>query len=375
MLDKNQVENLDSFANQVITAYEKNGKYVTLTRADGTRFTFTVSGVDGSEGTKGDKGDTGDRGISAYESYKNANRTTANSETEWIYSLKGETGDKGAPGRNGVKGDTGATGITPTFEVGTITTLSPGSTPTASLEKNGNTYKINVGIPKGGVGLSGADGTTPSLYMGTVTTIANNGTPTISVTKDGNNYYLNLGIPRGPTGTTGEVTAGGNGTEPTVNFNVSMGTVTSVSKSVSGNTWTISLTIPTGAKGDTGDVGPSGNDGNSIMSAVPIYVSTTSSDADVVNKPNPASFNGGSSNNGAFFGIIGKDMINNKTGFGMNISWGSTYYYAAMQWVVLGLSGTDDASIDHLSRAVINNNNYFNGLWNSQTISHGWFYT
>lgn len=373
MLDKNQVENLDDFSRQVITAYDKTGNLVTLTRADGTEFKFTVAESDGTEGIKGDTGDIGDRGLSAFESYKSAGRTTAENETEWIHSLKGETGDKGAPGANGRKGDTGIAGISPTFEVGSVTTLSPDADPTASLEKSGNTYKIHVGIPRGNAGAPGSDGTIPSLSIGTVTTIANNGAPSLTITKNGDNYLLNLGIPRGATGQPGTVVTGQYGTEPTVNFSVSMGTVAAVTKTVDGTNWTINLTVPAGAKGDAGNPGPDGANGNSLLPSVPIYIATTSSNSNIVNKPLPASVNGTSSN-GVFFGMIGRNMLNERTGFGMSMSWGSTYYYAAFQWCVLGLAGTEDVTADHLSRGVINNKNYFYGLSDTETISHGWFY-
>ena len=299
MLDKKQVEGLENFSGLVITGYSRNGNVVTLTRADGTEFSFTTYGGEGVQGSKGPTGDTGDTGASAYQAYVRDGRTSAASETAWINSLKGETGDAGAAGTNGSKGSTGSAGTTPTFSVGTVTKLSAGSTPTASLTKSGNTYKINVGIPVGASGTSGSAGTTPTLKMGTVSTIANNGTPTISISQSGTTYTINLGIPRGATGAAGTATGGTNGVTPTVNFAVTMGLSTNVTKSVSGNTWTITLTVPNGTKGDKGATGATGSSGTSTVSYVPIQTSTS-----YLNSPTGNRFYGicATVNGGRFFG-------------------------------------------------------------------------
>lgn len=299
MLDKKQVEGLEDFSKLVVTGYSRNGNVVTLTRADGTEFSFTTYGGEGVQGSKGPTGDTGDKGPSAYQVYKRDGRTSAATETAWINSLKGETGNAGAAGTNGSKGSTGTAGVTPTFSVGTVTKLSAGSTPTASLTKSGNTYKINVGIPVGAAGTSGSAGTTPTLKMGTVSTIANNGTPTISISQSGTTYTINLGIPRGATGAAGTATGGTNGVTPTVNFEVTMGSSTNAVGRVSGNTWIITLTVPNGAKGAKGDTGNTGSSGTSTVSYVPIQTSNS-----YLNSPTGNRFYGlgATINGGRFFG-------------------------------------------------------------------------
>ena len=287
MLDKKQVEGLEDFADLVITGYSRNNNVVTLTRADGTKFQFTTYGEDGAQGQKGPTGDTGNKGVSAYQAYVRDGRTTAANETAWINSLKGATGDAGSPGANGSKGANGSAGVTPTFSVGTVTELSPGSTPTASLIKSGNTYKINVGIPRGAAGTSGTNGTTPTLKLGTVSTLAPTATPTISISQSGTQYTINLGIPRGPKGANGTVGSITNGTNPTVNFSITMGSSTAVSKSVSGNTWTINLTVPTGAKGAKGATGNTGSTGSSTVTYAPITTSEST-----INNPGNNRFRG-----------------------------------------------------------------------------------
>ena len=374
MLNKKQVNGLEDFSDLVITGYEKNGNLITLTRADGTHFLFTVAASNGSEGTKGPDGDTGPQGDSAYTSYVNNGRTTAASETAWINSLKGATGDPGSNGINGSVGDTGPSGTTPVFEVGTVTTLSAGATPTANLSKNGNTYQINVGIPQGAAGSNAEAGTTPTLTIGTVSTVANNGTPTISISQSGNTYTLNLGIPRGANGANGSGSGanGTNGTEPTVNFNVTMGSSTAVSKSVSGNTWTINLTVPNGAKGDTGPTGSSGSSGSSNVSVIPCE--TSNSDDSFFNRPDPTSKSGGTSANGILTGWIIKSIYA-QTCYGYGTSWGSSYYYLAQQMGLVGRRESDNGLLfTWIHRCVINDSNYFKANASSPYRERWWYF-
>ena len=69
----------------------------------------------------------------------------------------GADGAPGAPGAPGVPGTPGKDGITPTFEVGTVTKLSPDAEPTVTLENvGGGLYMIDYGIPQGQPGTPGA---------------------------------------------------------------------------------------------------------------------------------------------------------------------------------------------------------------------------
>lgn len=94
----------------------------------------------------------------------------------------------------------GTDGSAVTFITGTITTLSAGSSATASVVATGtpNQYQINLGIPRG------ADGTTPTLVTGTITTVAAGSPATASIVATGtpNQYQINMGIPNGATGAT-----------------------------------------------------------------------------------------------------------------------------------------------------------------------------
>lgn len=69
----------------------------------------------------------------------------------------GAPGAPGAPGKDGAPGAPGKDGITPTFEVGTVTKLSPDAEPTVTLEDvGGGLYMIDYGIPQGQPGTPGA---------------------------------------------------------------------------------------------------------------------------------------------------------------------------------------------------------------------------
>ena len=64
-------------------------------------------------------------------------------------NIKGPQGNDGTPGKDGT---------TPTFEVGTVTKLSPDADPTVTIEDvGGGLYMIDYGIPQGQPGTPGAD--------------------------------------------------------------------------------------------------------------------------------------------------------------------------------------------------------------------------
>ena len=80
----------------------------------------------------------------------------------------GTPGTDGAPGAPGTPGTPGKDGITPTFEVGSVTKLSPDAEPTVTLENvGGGLYMIDYGIPQGQPG-------TPGTGSGDVVAAGNN---------------------------------------------------------------------------------------------------------------------------------------------------------------------------------------------------------
>lgn len=147
-------ERIENMSVSATTLAEGSSATVTKSEQDGVvHLAFGIpTGATGATGAKGDKGDKGDTGA-----------TGAKGD-------KGDTGERGLTGPQGPKGDTGATGAT-----------GP------------------QGI-QGERGLTGATGATPNLTIGTVTTLEPDASATATITGTAENPVLNLGIPRGQTG-------------------------------------------------------------------------------------------------------------------------------------------------------------------------------
>ena len=104
-------------------------------------------------------------------------------------------------------------------QVGDVTNLPTGSTPTVSNVGTGNTAVLNFGLPQGPAGTNGTNGTNGlpnSLSIGTVTTGA---TPSASITGAAPTQTLNLTIPQAGLLSSAKTTLTGNGTLKT--FSVS----------------------------------------------------------------------------------------------------------------------------------------------------------
>ena len=284
MLKSKQIDGLNDLAKMAITNMElsADSKTVTLTRADGEKFTFITRSGDGIKGETGDKGATGARGESAYDIAKRLALTNATTSSAWLTSLKGDKGPNGANGTAGATGDAGANGSVPSFTIGTTSWLAAGSAPTLDISQSGTNYTLNFGVPNGANGTAASNGTKPTLQIGTVTMgTTNGGNASASLSQNGNTYSLNMTIPKGSKGADATAGSGGgaNGYAPQIAFNVnyvSHGNSPSVSYSGSqgtaGSDWTrtVTLNIPKGETGDTGDRGAQGSNG-SYTSANPFF--------------------------------------------------------------------------------------------------------
>ena len=146
-----------------------------------------LQGPQGVQGIKGEKGDKGDSGPSGKDGATYTPEVSENGTLSWKndknlpnpdpVNIKGPKGD---PGETGPKGDTGDTG--PQGEPG-----EPG--PQGS---------------QGETGAQGEPGPVNSLSIGTVTTLYPNSTATATITGEAPNQILNLGIPRGAAGQDGQ---------------------------------------------------------------------------------------------------------------------------------------------------------------------------
>ena len=129
------------------------------------------------------------QGLSAYE-VAVANGFTG-TESEWLASLKGETGE------------------TPNIQVGNVSTGQPGTNASATMTGTKESPVLNMTIPRGDVGA------TPNMTIGTVTTGEEGTQVQATITGTPENPVLNLTIPKGNTGDAGfdpvvEVTKDGN---------------------------------------------------------------------------------------------------------------------------------------------------------------------
>lgn len=64
----------------------------------------------------------------------------------------------GSSAGSGGSGSGGASARPPTLRIGTVQTLEPNQSATASITGSGSDYALNLGLPKGAVGAAGAKG-------------------------------------------------------------------------------------------------------------------------------------------------------------------------------------------------------------------------
>ena len=106
-----------------------------------------IKGPQGNDGTPGKDGVSPTASVVQTETGATITVTDANGTTT-AKLTNGADGAPGAPGKDGT---------TPTFEVGTVTKLSPDAEPTVTLEDvGGGLYMIDYGIPQGQPGTPGA---------------------------------------------------------------------------------------------------------------------------------------------------------------------------------------------------------------------------
>ena len=105
------------------------------------------------KGPQGNDGTPGKDGVSPTASVVQ----TETGATITVTDASGTTTAKLTNGADGAPGAPGKDGTTPTFEVGTVTKLSPDAEPTVTLEDvGGGLYMIDYGIPQGQPGTPGA---------------------------------------------------------------------------------------------------------------------------------------------------------------------------------------------------------------------------
>ena len=149
----------------------ETGATITVTDANGTTTAKLKNGAPGADGAPGSPGAPGAPGTpgkdgvsptaNVVQTETGATITVTDANGTTTAKLKngapGADGAPGSPGAPGAPGTPGKDGITPTFEVGTVTKLSPDAEPTVTLENvGGGLYMIDYGIPQGQPGTPGA---------------------------------------------------------------------------------------------------------------------------------------------------------------------------------------------------------------------------
>lgn len=160
-----------------------------------------LQGPAGPQGPRGLKGDAGPQGIQGVAG------PTGKTGATGPKGDPGETGAAGATGPTGERGPKGDPGATPTFTIGKVTTLDSGAAATVKLNKNGDSYSLDVGLPTGPKGETGGVNQVirPELTIGTISTLPAGQEATASLVKTGDtSYAINIGVPTGPKGDTGE---------------------------------------------------------------------------------------------------------------------------------------------------------------------------
>ena len=112
----------------------------------------------------------------------------------------------GATGATGAQGSTGAAGAAATIAVGSTTTGSAGSNASVSNSGSSSAATFDFTIPRGATGATGAQGATGSaatIAIGTVTTGSAGSSATVTNAGSSTAATFNFSIPKGDTGATG----------------------------------------------------------------------------------------------------------------------------------------------------------------------------
>jgi hypothetical protein len=92
----------------------------------------------------------------------------------------------------------GPSGSAATIAVGTVSTLSPGATPTVTNAGTSSAATLNFGLP-----------TTPVIAIGSVSTLSAGSSATVTNSGNTTSMVLDFGIPRGAAGSDGQMTGPG----------------------------------------------------------------------------------------------------------------------------------------------------------------------
>ena len=182
-------------------------------------------GLTGATGAQGPKGDVGATGPSGPTGATGATGLTGSTGPQ---GLTGATGSQGPIGLTGPTGATGPSGTAATISVGTVTTGAPGSSVVITNGGSSSAAVFNFTIPKGDPGTNGTNGAqgpqgnagaagqAATINIGTVSGLQAGSTPTVTNVGTSTAAVLNFAIPQGATGATGATGSAANVTSANV---------------------------------------------------------------------------------------------------------------------------------------------------------------
>ncbi len=122
--------------------------------------------------------------------------------------VAGIAGPQGPPGATGATGSTGATGPANSLAIGTVSTLSAGSSATASVTGTAPSQTLSLGIPTGATGATGTAGAAATVTVGTTITGAAGTNATVTNSGTSSAAIFNFTVPQGANGSgSGTVTS------------------------------------------------------------------------------------------------------------------------------------------------------------------------
>jgi hypothetical protein len=152
---------LDGISPEVEVTQIDGGYHVKITDKTGIQEFDLMNGTDGRDGIDGRDGVDG----------KNARVEALVHPIEGGYTIT-ITDESGTMEFDLMHGKDGAPGESPNLQIGTVTTLEPGSEATASITGQSPNLSLNLGIPRGGNGESDGDGDDTAFVGDGNTTVA-----------------------------------------------------------------------------------------------------------------------------------------------------------------------------------------------------------
>lgn len=267
MISEKQIKGIRNSIDLMLTEVSQDSSgTVTLTRRDGTTFSFTTGkGEQGAKGIKGEQGDKGDDGAGPYEMAVSLGYS--GTELEWHHSLKGVKGDKG---KDGAHGKDGTNGTTPYFNTGHLVTRLADTPEAVIKRKLSGAYEVSVALPKQRDSASAGDGRTPGIMtVGRVFP----GTAAANISWTDNIGMIEISIPPGKKGLAGFPGTTTAGTSPRLEevklkTSLTQGSTAWLCEGggcKGGNRYEISLSrAAKGLQGDNGLKGPQGITGGKL---------------------------------------------------------------------------------------------------------------